>query len=219
MIYNIGIVEDDSGDIGKIGRSLFEVVGKNFDLKVYPIETIKNETDFQSLIQTIINDANTNVIHGLIVDYKIMVKNFIGKGNEIFSQIKSEIPLFPVIILTEKVEESREASKMDYDKIYRKEIFFYFTSQESKDQSTSFYKNINLYYEEKQQLESELKNLQEQEIEKGVEGISGDTVLKMAELEEKLSNYEKDERSNLDRIFDINKLSEALDIINKLNMD
>jgi hypothetical protein len=217
MIYKIGIVEDNKSDINKVDRILYSNLGEVFELEPYSIENISSQDEFQETINKIVDDANGNKIHGLILDYKIMVQHIIGKGNEIFTKIKENIPLFPVIILTERVEETREDSNMDFDKIYRKEIFFTPESKESQDQSMNFFKNIEKYYENKKSLEQQLKMVQEEELENEGQGISDKAILKMIELEEQLSQYEKDERSNLDKFLNPDKLSKALDIINKLN--
>ena len=217
MIYKIGIVEDSKSDIRKVDRILYTNLGEVFELESYSIENIKSQEEFQAEVDKIVDDANSNRLHGLILDYKIMVENVIGKGNEIFLKIKENIPLFPVIILTERVEETRKDSNMDFDKIYRKEIFFTPDSQESKDQSINFFKNIEKYYENKKSLEKELNELQEQQVQEGIQGISDKAILKMIEIEEQLGQYEKDDRSNLDKFLDPNKLAAAFDIINKLN--
>lgn len=217
MIYKIGIVEDNKSDISKVDRILYRNLGEVFELEPYSIENISSQDEFQEKINNIVDDANDNKIHGLILDYKIMVQHTIGKGNEIFTKIKENIPLFPVIILTERVEETREDSNMDFDKIYRKEIFFTPESKESQDQSMNFFKNIEKYYENKKSLEKQLKIVQEEGLKNEGQGISDKAILKMIDLEEQLSQYEKDERSNLDKFLNPDKLSKALDIINKLN--
>ena len=62
-------------------------------------------------------------LSSLIVDYKIIVKTYKIKGTEIFKKIKEEVPKFPVIILTEVVEESTEPDFVDADKVYKEKRF------------------------------------------------------------------------------------------------
>lgn len=68
-------------------------------------------------------DIQSDKIDGLIIDYKVMLDDIIIEGNEIYREINMVIPKFPIIILTEIVDEPEGKEYMDADKVYRKSTF------------------------------------------------------------------------------------------------
>lgn len=144
-MYRIGIVEDSGDEIDKIERTL-DFFYTDFDMSYYFSDrTYTPENIVGNLSNDIIMDIQSDKIDGLIIDYKVMLDDIIIEGNEIYREINMVIPKFPIIILTEIVDEPEGKEYMDADKVYRKSTFFNFESRASKDMYTKFFKNMDHY--------------------------------------------------------------------------
>ena len=104
-MYRIGIVEDSGDEIDKIERTL-DFFYTDFDMSYYFSDrTYTPENIVGNLSNDIIMDIQSDKIDGLIIDYKVMLDDIIIEGNEIYREINMVIPKFPIIILTEIVDE------------------------------------------------------------------------------------------------------------------
>ena len=116
-MYTIGLIDDEENQLKTIRRTIKTNAGNDekYDFKTYLISD--NATDFvEKVFEDVINDIREMKLSSLIVDYKLIVKTSKIKGTDIFKKIKDEVPKFPVIILTEVVEESTEPDFVDADK-------------------------------------------------------------------------------------------------------
>ena len=108
-MYIIGLIDDEESQLSKIRRTIKTNAKKEeqYDFKSYLISDKASDV-VSDVFEEVIDDIKNMKLSSLIVDYKIIVKTYKIKGTEIFKKIKEEVPKFPVIILTEVVEESTE---------------------------------------------------------------------------------------------------------------
>ena len=66
---------------------------------------------------------------------KLLLRHPKLRAQIFFKRIKEEVPKFPIIILTEVVEESTEPDFIDADKVYKKKDFYKIESEYSKEKS------------------------------------------------------------------------------------
>ena len=124
-MYIIGLIDDEESQLSKIRRTIKTNAKKEeqYDFKSYLISDKASDV-VSDVFEEVIDDIKNMKLSSLIVDYKIIVKTYKIKGTEIFKKIKEEVPKFPVIILTEVVEESTEPDFVDADKVYKKKDFY-----------------------------------------------------------------------------------------------
>ena len=88
-----------------------------------------------------------------MVDYLISREGFKIVGNEVYESVKKHIQNFPVIILTQYVDDSQKSEIIDPDKVYRKSIFFDINTQESKDSLKNIDISIRNFKDKKKKIE------------------------------------------------------------------
>ena len=122
-MYYIGMIEDDEAEASSVMASLVintkQLCEESF--KLYDL--VKKASFREELFEQILNDIKENNIQGLIVDYKLDTLDEVMEGIEVVKFMHEEVPEFPVIILTDVPEKSKENDKADPDKVYAKEIF------------------------------------------------------------------------------------------------
>lgn len=213
-MYRIGIVEDSGDEIHKIERTL-DFFYTDFDMSYYFSDRIYTpENIVEKLSNDIIMDIQSDKIDGLIIDYKVMLDDIIVEGNEIYREINMIIPKFPIIILTEIVDEPEGKVYMDADKVYRKSTFFNFESRASKDMYTKFFKNMDHYRKNRQQYKDQLNKKKEILVS---EGIKEETILEIVELENELSKYENIGNDSSDSLLDRDSIEKAINLIKQVD--
>lgn len=133
-MYMIGLLDDEESQLKAIRRTIKTnaPTGIKYDFKSYLVpDNAGNLVD--NMFSNIMKDIVKQKISLLIVAYKIMVKISKIRGTDIFRKLKDEVPNFPVIILTEVVEESTQLAFIDTDKVYRKKDFFKLEGEYSKE--------------------------------------------------------------------------------------
>ena len=152
-MYTIGLIDDEESQLKTIRRTIKTNArgDEKYDFKAYLISD--NATDFvEKVFEEVINDIRELKLSSLIVDYKIIVKTSKIKGTDIFKKIKEEVPKFPVIILTEVVEESTEPDFVDADKVYKKKDFYKIESEYSKEKVFNIFDSMRKYIGQRDKL-------------------------------------------------------------------
>ena len=93
-----------------------------------------------------------------MIDLKF-AKNMKETSNELLGELKDEVPNFPVIILTEVVEESTQLAFIDTDKVYRKKDFFKLEGEYSKEKVFSIFDSMKKYVEQRDGIELSIQDL------------------------------------------------------------
>ena len=153
MVINIGIVEDKESELDNIKRTFYSFYKENCDFQDYIIDEYGEK---EELVNKILDDILNTRIDVLVVDYLISREGFKIVGNEVYESVKKHIQNFPVIILTQYVDDSQKSEIIDPDKVYRKSIFFDINTQESKDSLKNIDISIRNFQKQKEEIEQKI---------------------------------------------------------------
>lgn len=214
-MYIIGLIDDEETQLKKIRRTIKTNVkaSEKYDFKSYLISD--NASDVISeVFEQVISDIRESKLSSLIVDYKIIVKTTKIKGTDIFKRIKDEVPKFPIIILTEVVEESTEPEFIDADKVYKKKDFYKIESEYSKEKVFNIFDSMRKYHDQRDKLQLTIEDLKQ----KLTDGSRGREVIgDILSLESQLDDFIPTEQSQIDKVFDENKAKEIVALIERAN--
>ncbi len=214
-MYIIGLIDDEETQLKKIRRTIKTNAKANekYDFKSYLISD--NASDVISeVFEQVISDIRESKLSSLIVDYKIIVKTTKIRGTDIFKRIKDEVPKFPIIILTEVVEESTEPEFIDADKVYKKKDFYMIESEYSKEKVFNIFDSMRKYHDQRDKLQLTIEDLKQ----KLTDGSRGREVIgDILSLESQLDDFVPTEQSQIDKVFDENKAKEIVALIEKAN--
>ena len=215
-MYIIGLIDDEESQLSKIRRTIKTNAKQDekYDFKSYLISENANDV-VSDVFDEVINVIKDLKLSSLIVDYKIIVKTYKIKGTDIFKRIKEEVPKFPVIILTEVVEESTEPDFVDADKVYKKKDFYKIESEYSKEKVFNIFDSMRKYVGQRDRLQLTIDDLK-QKLTKGSserEAVVSDILA----LESQLDDFVPTEQSQIDKVFDERKAKEIVSLIEKAN--
>ena len=215
-MYIIGLIDDEESQLSKIRRTIKTNAKKEeqYDFKSYLISDKASDV-VSDVFEEVIDDIKNMKLSSLIVDYKIIVKTYKIKGTEIFKKIKEEVPKFPVIILTEVVEESTEPDFVDADKVYKKKDFYKIEGGYSKEKVFNIFDSMRKYVGQRDKLQLTIDDLKQQ-LAKGSlrhEEVVGNILA----LESQLDDFVPTEQSQIDKVFDEQKAKEIVALIEKAN--
>lgn len=211
MVIKIGIVEDKESELDNIKRIFYSYYKENCDFQDYIIDEYGEK---EELVNKILDDIQNTRIDVLVVDYLISREGFKIVGNEVYESVKKHIQNFPVIILTQYVDDSQRSEIIDPDKVYRKSIFFDINTQESKDSLKNIDISIRNFQKQKEEIEQKIlyeqQKIKEREIDPSV-------LINLSELELNLNKYiVSDSATELDKLFDTSQLECAVKLIKDL---
>ena len=215
-MYIIGLIDDEESQLSKIRRTIKTNAKKEeqYDFKSYLISDKASDV-VSDVFEEVIDDIKNMKLSSLIVDYKIILKTYKIKGTEIFKKIKEEVPKFPVIILTEVVEESTEPDFVDADKVYKKKDFYKIEGEYSKEKVFNIFDSMRKYVGQRDKLQLTIDDLKQQ-LAKGSlrhEEVVGNILA----LESQLDDFVPTEQSQIDKVFDEQKAKEIVALIEKAN--
>lgn len=210
-MFNIGMIEDDTAEASSVMLSLnVNAQQVNEDsFKLYNLE--KKENFREELFEQILKDIQENRIQGLIVDYKLDTLDEVLEGIEVVNYMHESVPEFPVIILTDVPEKSKENDNADPDKVYAKEVFMKPGDLKTKEMVYHIIRNLERYTKRR----SELEIKREQLLDKVVDASEYDdeSYGQLLETERELSKYVPLEMTAVDREYDMENMEEALEVL------
>ncbi len=183
-MYRIGLIDDVQTDIDDIQVSVLENWGQ--DLKVGFKEYSLEGRGKTSLLEEIRDDVEEDQIHALIVDFRLDTTIDIIKGYEILAFMHRNIPEFPVVIMTNVPDESRESPHTDADKVYEKKYFLNPQSDATKEMVRNIRLNIQRYASQRGKLEAQLGQALK---ELDADSENPDILKRIIEIEEELGKY------------------------------
>lgn len=213
-MYIIGLIDDEESQLKAMRRTIKTNAPRTveYDFKSYSLSQESGklvEEVFQNVMRDIINED----IACLIIDYKIMVKTTKVKGTDIFRKIKEVVPKFPIILLTEVVEESIEPDFIDADKVYKKREFFKLEQEYSKDKVYNIFDSMRKYIAQRDSLKLTLLSLKE----RLVKGNETDKLKEVLKVENEIANFLPIDQTQIDRMFDEDKAKRIVELIEKAN--
>lgn len=214
-MYIIGLIDDEQSEIVKIRRTIKANAPKDvlFDFKTYRLDD-KEKNLMEQLAQEVIYDIKENQINVLIIDYKIMLDTEKLEGTEILKKILEEAPNFPTVILTDIINDSVAHDFVDPDKVYKKSEFFKAQEDYSKEKILNLFRNAERYVKIRSSLEKQLDNLKQNITN---EGTKQETVDKIVTIESELDKLYPKEQSQIEKVFDANRVKEILNILKEAN--
>lgn len=212
-MYRIGLIDDEPSELTKIRRTIKVNAPQSvvFDFKSYDIPE-KKEGAIDNICEQVISDIEGMSITALIIDYKIMVKALKVQGTDILKRINEAVPRFPIIILTERVEESIQPDHVDADKVYKKKDFFKVAEEYSKEKITHIFDSMAKYVKQRDGLSLTLSELKKK-LENGDRSVIEEVLM----LEEKLDDFVPMEQTQIDRTYDVDRMKHIVELITEAN--
>lgn len=214
-MYVIGLIDDEETQLRKIRRTIKTNARASeiYDFKSYLIAD--NAADVVSeIFEQVIRDIRNDEITSLIIDYKIIVKTTKVKGTDIFRRIKEEVPKFPIIILTEVVEESTEPEFIDADKVYKKRDFYKIESEYSKEKVFNIFDSMRKYDQQRGKLQLTIEDLKQKLLD---DSENREIVGDILALESQLDDFVPTDQSQIDKVFDQQRAKEIVTLIERAN--
>lgn len=209
-MYKIGIIDDVQSERADIQVSILDNVDnpENILFKEYQLER-KSQNELLSEIQ---EDVSNEEIHALIVDFRLDTKEDVIEGWEIVEFAHKEFPEFPVVIMTNVPEESKQSKYIDADKVYPKKIFL----NPSLDETNKLVGNITLNMARYDKRRKELEAMLAVELEK-LEGNreSIEILESVINIENELMKYKQIYQTTLDTSLEMDELKEAFALLDK----
>ena len=210
-MYYIGMIEDDEAEASSVMASLVintkQLCEESF--KLYDL--VKKASFREELFEQILNDIKENNIQGLIVDYKLDTLDEVMEGIEVVKFMHEEVPEFPVIILTDVPEKSKENDKADPDKVYAKEIFMKPGELETQEMVYHIVRNLERYAKRRSELEIKREMLLEDVV--NTSKYDDETYGKLLETERELSKYVPIEMTAIDKEYDIESMEAVMETL------
>ena len=209
-MYRIGIIDDAKSERADIQVSVLDNVGwdAQIEFKEYELEARTRE-DIMTEIRRDVEEGN---IHALIVDFKLDTTADVIKGWEIIEFMHDETPEFPVVIMTNAPDESKESQYTDADKVYAKKVFL----KPELDATKELVKNIMLNMEKYVSHRKELETRLETELKKlDRDGANEDILEEVIKIENELSRYKQIYQTRVDKALDMSDLKDAFEELEK----
>lgn len=203
-MYRIGIIDDAESERADIQVSVLDNVGwdAQIEFKEYELEGRSRE----DIVTEIRHDVETGTVHALIVDFKLDTTADVIKGWEIIEFMHEETPEFPVVIMTNAPDESKESQYTDADKVYAKKVFLKPELDVTKELVKNIMLNMEKYTFRRKELEKklgiELKKLDGN-------GASQETLQEVIKIENELSKYKQMYQTTVDTVLELSDLKDA----------
>lgn len=214
-MYKIGIIDDEESAIRNIRRTIkiHKPEDCDVDFKIYLLSNFK-DTIIPELSKQILNDIKENEICTLIIDEKIIANMIQIQGTDIFQNIKKEVDKFPMIMLTNVVEECMNNSNIDPDKVYKKSEFFKIEGEYSKEQVIKIFLNAKKYVESRRKIENNIDSLEGKIVE---QGNNQEIVSEIIDNQEKLKELKPTDYSQIEKVINPERLKEIIQLIKEAN--
>lgn len=182
--------------------------GIELEFKEYELEARARK----EILDEIRKDIEEENIHALIVDFKLDTTADVIEGWEIIEFMHDETPEFPVVIMTNAPDESKESQYTDADKVYAKKVFLRPELEETSVLVNNIILNMKKYISHRKELETklsvELKKLDEN-------GEDMDALGEIVRIEKELSKYKQIYQTTVDTALNMSDLKEAFGELKK----
>lgn len=210
MYYHIGIIDDVENERADIQVSILDQLGYDaqIDFKEYLLKSRTKEDIFKEIRE----DIEEEKIYALIVDFRLDTTKDVIEGWEIIDFMHEETPEFPVVILTNAPEESKESPYTDADKVYSKKVFLDPSLPQTKEMVKNIWLNMQKYVIRRSELEASLAIEQEKLSQNGTDES---TLEKVIEIEAELGRYKQIYSTTIDASLNLDDIKEILGELKK----
>ena len=217
-MFKIVLIDDDDDEFVKIriaikenAPSKFSFENGDFSFEEFQLNSFDTQED---IVKNLVGLINSKDISMIIIDYKLLTNSKLFEGNKIFSDICKIVPKFPIIILTERLDESLEGFFVDADKIYEKSQFFKIESSYSKEKVGNLFYNMESYSQNLSALE---ENLQLLLGEMQNNSLTSEIVNKINLIETELAKYIPLDHCQAEELFNPHDLKEVINLLIEAN--
>ncbi len=212
-MFVIGLIDDEEPEQRKIRRTIKTIAnnGVEFDFKTYAIPADK-KTAIDELTAEVLSDISDKKITALIVDYKLMFEAFKVEGTEILKKINDAVYQFPVIVLTERVEDSVKAEYVDADKVYAKRKFFKLEDEYSIQKVSNIFDSMRKYVQQRDRLLLSLEELK-RKLSNGDRSVIPSILIK----EGQLRKFIPMDITMWDMAYDLNEMHQVVELLEEAN--
>ena len=209
-MYRIGIIDDAKSERADIQVSVLDNAGwdAEIEFKEYELEA-RTRKDIVAEIRQDVEEGN---IHALIVDFKLDTTSDVIKGWEIIEFMHEETPEFPVVIMTNAPDESKESQYTDADKVYAKKVFLKPELDITKELVKNIMLNMEKYVSRRRELETKLE-IELKKLDRN--GESEDTLEEIIRIENDLGRYRQIYQTRVDKALDMSDLRDAFEELEK----
>lgn len=209
-MYHIGIIDDAENERADIQVAILDHLG--YDAKIDFKEYVLKSRTKEEIFKEIREDIEEENIHALIVDFKLDTTKDVIEGWEIIDFMHDETPEFPVVILTNAPDESKESRYTDADKVYNKKVFLDPSLPQTKEMVNNICLNMQKYVEHRSELEISLAIEQEK---LGQNGVDEALLKRVIEIEAELGRYKQMYTTALDTSLKMDDIKEILGELKK----
>ena len=208
--YRIGIIDDVKSERDDIQVSVLDNAGwdSQIQFKEYELEARARE----DILDEIRKDIEEDHIQALIVDYKLDTTKDVIKGWEIIEFMHEETPEFPVIIMTNAPDESKESQHTDADKVYAKKVFLRPELDATKELVHNIMLNMQKYITRRRKLEEKLRAGLKRLDQNGADEEALEIVI---QVENELSRYKQMYQTTVDTVWNMGEIKDALKELKK----
>ncbi len=208
--YRIGIIDDVKSERDDIQVSVLDNAGwdSQIQFKEYELEARARE----DILDEIRKDIEEDHIQALIVDYKLDTTKDVIKGWEIIEFMHEETPEFPVIIMTNAPDESKESQHTDADKVYAKKVFLRPELDATKELVHNIMLNMQKYIIRRRKLEEKLRAGLKRLDQNGADEEALEIVI---QVENELSRYKQMYQTTVDTVWNMGEIKDALKELKK----
>ena len=121
------------------------------------------------------------------------------------------VPEFPVVILTDVPEKSKENDKADPDKVYAKEIFMRPDDRETKEMVYHIVRNLERYTKRRYELEMKRERILDKIVAKSE--YDDETYWQLLDIERELNRYVPIEMTGINQAYNMKDTKEALEAL------
>ena len=209
-MYRIGIIDDAESERADIQVSVLDNAGWDAEIEFKEYE-LENRTR-EDIVAEIRRDVEEGNIHALIVDFKLDTTADVIKGWEIIEFMHEETPEFPVVIMTNAPDESKESQYTDADKVYAKKVFLRPELEATKELVKNIVLNMEKYVSRRKDLEARLE-IELKKLDRN--GASEDALKEVIRIENELSRYKQIYQTRVDKALDLSDLKDAFEELEK----
>lgn len=217
-MYKIVLIDDDQNEYAKIRRTIkenapekFSFENGDYSFEEFNLELYSTQSEIVQKLISLIKDKDVSLI---LIDYKLLTGNNLFEGNKIFADICKTVSKFPIIILTERLNESLEGFLVDADKIYEKSEFFKLESDYAKEKVSNLFYNMESYAKNLIELERNLKLLIE---EMQNNSMAEEIIAKINSAESELAKYTPLDHCQAEDLYNSEDLKEVINLLSKAN--
>ena len=222
-MHTIGIIDDNLGEVDDIQATIYTTWLKSpeapneVDFKHY---SLSSTTDFKNqLLDELLYDIEKQIIQSLIIDYKLDSLRTVIEGKDIVEFLRMKVPFFPVIILTNAPQGSKQEETIDPDKVYDKRSFFDLKNVTAEDMALKIYFNIKRYINKRAELEIELAAALEEFTTTPDADVDVKLLSRISEIEDNLKDYTITDQSTAEKYFDLTELRELIKELQAIEID